>query len=349
MPVALAGTLAACFCLGWHELKRRRERSHGDAARPALFFLGDSRSRYTLATLAPHVCAPSLDCHYPQVCALAGKRIVERTQGIVTCERGANLSAIGYMLHYGVAPARPYHSAPGHYDERAARRGSLELMRAGLRRFRSIAKDAPIFVCFSSLVWDLGRRLVMGEKQQEGARSEAWTHEYATNMSRAVKGIQAQLDASRGDRLLLIADYGCSSPEPLCRLWGGETARAAAAAIASIGRHLELPVVDLEEPFRHWLRTILHPQRSGGNSSELTFLHPSREASCIQWAAMRAAWRDGNPLNSTRSSPSAALLPVLPPVRACGTWCRRLKGHAQGALRDSCASAALPLHGHGGG
>lgn len=305
------------------------EASTQRAAAPALLFLGDSRARFTIAHLAPHVCSEQLSCHHPAICLDgSSRRVLERAAGTVQCDAGAALSRIGYALHYGVAPSGPYHKAPGHYTESEAKRGSLAMVRATLRKFlrASRAMGAPTVVAFSSLVWDLGRRLLLRDTSDA-----AWISEYEANFSVAVEEMQKMLDAEKKARLLLIADYGCEHGDGsggFCARWGGgeASARAAAAAVARVGKRWRVSVVDLESPFRDRLRTLLMPQTDGGrNATSTTYLHPDRSGSCVQWGAMRATE------------------PSLPPARSCAQWCRRLASADARAVRRACVAGAGEL------
>jgi len=303
------------------------------AAAPSLLYLGDSRGRFSFSQLAPTLCEPSLHCSFIGLCKLnrtASDHRFHFTSGSVSCSRSAGLSRFGYALHYGVAAEGPYHQPRNHYTATDAKLGSLRLMTRELASYRSLLpkQRPPLLVLFSSLLWDIARRLLLPPLSD--AR---WAAAYEANLTAAVAQLQAALLPPR-ERLLLLADYGCEhaaerggDENSFCRVHGDRAARDAAAAAARVGRALRVPVVDLDAAFRRGsLTSLLMWQQAGANKSSISYMHPAPAGSCVAYEAVRDAVRTG------RLLPGGAALPASP---LCESICR------SNQFRAVCSSGSV--------
>ena len=213
-----------------------------------------------------------------------------RISGDAKCTPGAPLHHFAYFLHYGVSPTGPYHTVSGH--EHGDGLTSHLLMQHALHWFRESVHGTltpgsprpPILVVYSSLAWDLGRRMEHFREQP----SEAWLHEYRHNYSAAVRSLRGHLHPN--EHLLLVADYGCEHAEggsdSFCARWGATVAHDAADAVESVGKSLGIPVVNLEASFRPRLKGLLERQPASPKGTYY-YMHPNLKGACAFWHAIR--------------------------------------------------------------
>ena len=153
---------------------------HMAMARPAVVFLGDSRSRWTVMHLIDSVCNSSLAKLYEWGAphAVSSDRALDvamdgtanwRSGGGYLCSNDAALHAVSYHLHYGVASVGPYQRNPNtwhhakDFDDPTLSSTAMSL--AALDRLilrLAVGKNAtrrtrPLIVLYSSLLWDIER------------------------------------------------------------------------------------------------------------------------------------------------------------------------------------------------
>eukprot|EP00966_Prymnesium_polylepis_P273569 6319775-Prymnesium_polylepis.1 len=195
-------------------------------AKPAVLLLGDSRSRYVFAAVAPHVCAP-MSCDAVASCHAANalwRDENRQSAGAAHCSSSSSLSRLGYYVHYGVAQDPPYWKNPSHFHADsspgiAAMLGraprplssyptSPELMLRAVNAFTlGLPQGLPIVVVLSSLLRDLARRSAYFAEQLD----DEWVAAYEHNLTAVAGSLQRALKAqsNRPHRLVLVADYGC--------------------------------------------------------------------------------------------------------------------------------------------
>ena len=142
--------------------------------RPALLFLGDSRTRWLLLWQAQQICDPMLRCFrylgaprcsfsvrdVPLVLALDGMANWRSGGGFV-CSDASALSFVGYYVHYGLSSQPPYQRNAGTWHaqndfDNESYDSTSQMLRA-FDRFRNATRMQPLIVVLSSLVWDIGR------------------------------------------------------------------------------------------------------------------------------------------------------------------------------------------------
>ena len=196
------------------------------ATPPSLLLLGDSRDRHVYHTAVTNFCADdplSLAWTYP---APPNSYVT----GGAACRSSSELSAFGFLLHYGVSLDGLYHQmnfgwkdlshrgwqGPGWIDgnrtaNRSAVANSPELVNEALRRWRlHTPDDAPRIVVLGSQAWDLMRYL---EHFNTTLAPAAWADEYGANLTSLAVRLASQLrleptEARRTpDRLILETSF----------------------------------------------------------------------------------------------------------------------------------------------
>ena len=238
--------------------------------KPAVLLLGDSRSRYVFAAVAPHICAP-MSCDAMASCSAANVLWHDENRqsaGAAQCSSSSSLSRLGYYVHYGVAQDPPYWRNPSHFHSdsspgfaamlgRAPRRlsppTSPQLMLRAVNNFTlGLPQGIPVVVVLSSLLWDLARRWAYFPQQRDGD----WVAAYERNLTLAAGSVEQALktQSNRPHRLVLVADYGCWQNQSVHGHFCADTGRDPteldrlvdrhAAAVAAVAQKLGLPSIE---------------------------------------------------------------------------------------------------------
>ena len=190
------------------------------------------------------------------------------------CQNGPNansrLAAFGYMIHFGLSPTAPFlsdWSTHSHVnwsglgwmdaigDQPAVNSAALAVEAAG--RFTSRApSDSRVCVVFSSLLWDLGRRVEHFPRQS----LHAWADEYRRNYTRLVLELQdvlARHDASQSHRSTSLLALATAYDVPRHWKFYEPKLNATARMLDLVAEHVRatasrqrLPLVDLQRRFR---------------------------------------------------------------------------------------------------
>mmetsp|Transcript_130251 Transcript_130251/g.405136 ORF Transcript_130251/g.405136 Transcript_130251/m.405136 type:complete len:336 (-) Transcript_130251:37-1044(-) len=251
-------------------------------AKPAILWLGDSRSREVALGVLPRVCGDDAwhwNWTQPAEDIFNGSSVA----GGALCRPDADLAALAFFLSYGVADDGMYFRDA--YSTKRHQRWSAEgggcgphsrcvlnthlLAKEAVRRFAlQSPRGVPRVLLLSALAWDFGRHHAHFPNQEP----RAWAEEYGRNFSRLARSAQSSLQP--GDRLVLIADYPRLCVIVACGKRGQESkseclrvefemARLAAAQVGRIAKELGASFVDLhhllmadgtDKKLRAWMR-----------------------------------------------------------------------------------------------
>ena len=192
--------------------------------RPALLFLGDSRTRWLLLWQAQQICDPMLRCFrylgaprcsfsvrdVPLVLALDGMANWRSGGGFV-CSDASALSFVGYYVHYGLSSQPPYQRNAGTWHaqndfDNESYDSTSQMLRA-FDRFRNATRMQPLVVVLSSLVWDIGRAQILhhnlkslqiGANERQGWTE--WLDEYERNWTSVAKNVRGRLRMAPDER-----------------------------------------------------------------------------------------------------------------------------------------------------
>ena len=213
--------------------------------RPALLLLGDSRDRAVYFSSVRATCSDELTNLNWTAPAPANPFV----SAGASCRPVAELSAFGYLLHYGVSPDGIYHEleqgwkdlthrgwqGPGWVDgDGGSRFNSPELVLEALRRWKRSTPDAqPRLVVLGSQAWDLSRYL---EHFSSTLSPAAWADEYSANLTALAEQLLVELRPT--DRLVLETSLHAVAGRipPFLSALASERMRAVAKALARRGK-----------------------------------------------------------------------------------------------------------------